>query len=60
MMKMSELNGIPPTHPIYYKQAYVKEFGARVIKILKMETAKHLLLRKIYEQKIQVKKGKFR
>jgi len=33
-MKMLELSGI---HPIYYKQVYVKEFGVRVIRILKME-----------------------
>jgi len=37
MMKMSELSGIAPTRLLYYEDAYVKEFDARVIKILRME-----------------------
>ena len=34
---MPELSGMPPTHLLYYENAYVKEFDTRVIKILKME-----------------------
>ena len=34
---MSELSGIAPTRLLYYEDAYVKEFDARVIKILRME-----------------------
>jgi len=34
---MPELSGIPSTRLLYYEDAYVKEFDARVIKILKLE-----------------------
>jgi Ser-tRNA(Ala) deacylase AlaX len=34
---MSELSGMTPTRLLYYEDAYVKEFDARVIKILKIE-----------------------
>jgi alanyl-tRNA synthetase len=34
---MPELSEIPSTRLLYYEDAYVKEFDARVIKILKME-----------------------
>jgi len=34
---MPELSGIRPTRLLYYKDAYVKEFEARVIKIVKSE-----------------------
>ena len=34
---MVSLSGIPPTHLLYYKDAYVKEFDATVIKVLRNE-----------------------
>jgi misacylated tRNA(Ala) deacylase len=35
---MLDLEGIPPTHLLYYKDAYMKEFEAKIVKILKTET----------------------
>ncbi len=34
---MLDLSGIPPTRLLYYEDAYVKEFEAKVIKVLKTE-----------------------
>jgi Ser-tRNA(Ala) deacylase AlaX len=34
---MLDLSEIPPTHLLYYKDAYVKEFDSNVVKVLKTE-----------------------
>lgn len=34
---MLDLSGIPPTHLLYYEDAYVKEFDSNVVKVLKTE-----------------------
>jgi Ser-tRNA(Ala) deacylase AlaX len=34
---MLDLEGIPPTRLLYYKDAYMKEFKAKIVKILKTE-----------------------
>jgi len=34
---MFDLSGIPPTHLLYYEDAYVKEFDSNVIRVLKTE-----------------------